>query len=140
MYVCIYICMCVYIYVCVYMYMCVYVYVCHNSPTVAETKGININSLYSYKSRKEIKNTRAHTRTQARTQARTHARTRKSTLQLFDLGAVISSLLKTLPLPSIQPTWPALSLSGRAREGVFRSDDITAPRSKCCKVLFRHTL
>ncbi len=23
---------------------------------------------------------------------------------------------------------------------VFRSDDITAPRSKCCKVLFRHTL
>ncbi len=40
---------------------------------------------------------------------------RKSTLQHFDLGAVISSLLKTLPLPlpSIQPTCPALSLSGR---------------------------
>ncbi len=65
---------------------------------------------------------------------------RKSTSQHFDLGAVISSLLKTLPLPlpSIQPTWPALSLSvrgrggggGRARGGVFRSDDITAPRSK----------
>ncbi len=46
------------------------------------------------------------------------------------------------PLPSIQPTWPALSLSGRgrgrgrARGGVFRSDDITAPRSKCCKVVY----
>ncbi len=70
---------------------------------------------------------------------------RKSTSQHFDLGAVISSLLKTLPLPlpSIQPTWPALSLSvrrrggGRAGGGVFRSDDITAPRSKCCEVLFR---
>ncbi len=36
-------------------------------------------------------------------------------MQHFDLGAVISSLLKTLPLPlpSIQPTCPALSLSGR---------------------------
>ncbi len=44
---------------------------------------------------------------------------RKSTLQHFDLGAVISSLLKTisLPLPSIQPTWPALSLSGRGGGG-----------------------
>ncbi len=49
---------------------------------------------------------------------------RKSTLQHFDLGAVISSLPLPLPLPSIQPTWPALSLSGRARGGVFRSDDI----------------
>ncbi len=41
---------------------------------------------------------------------------RKSTLQHFDLGAVISSLLKTLPLPlpSIQPTCsccPSLSPS-----------------------------
>ncbi len=60
------------------------------------------------------------------------------------------SIIETLPLPlpSIQPTWPALSLSvrgrgggrARARAGVFRSDDITAPRSKCCEVLFRHTL
>ncbi len=40
---------------------------------------------------------------------------RKSTSEHFDLGAVISSLLKTLPLPSIQPTWPALSVRGRAR-------------------------
>ncbi len=31
-------------------------------------------------------------------------------------------------------------IDGRGRGGVFRSDDITAPRSKCCKVLFRHTL
>ncbi len=56
------------------------------------------------------------------------------TLQHFDLGAVISSLLKTLPLPSIQPTWPALS----GRGGVFKvlfhvgiktSHDL-APRSR----------
>ncbi len=38
---------------------------------------------------------------------------RKSTLQLFDLGAVISSLLRS-----------------KCGGGVFRSDDITAPRSK----------
>ncbi len=43
---------------------------------------------------------------------------RKSSLQHFDLGAVTSSLLKTLPLPlpSIQPTWPSLSLSVRGSE------------------------
>ncbi len=106
---------------------------------------------------------------------------RKSTLQHFDLGAVISSLLKTPPLAltdsdsaghvgcidgrgrgrvpsraftrhhgefsvmgnSFLPT----SVMSRSRSqgtevtivtgDVFRSDDITAPRSKCSEVLFR---
>ncbi len=71
---------------------------------------------------------------------------RKSTSQHFDLGAVISSLLKTPPLPRPLPLPDSDSaghvgcIDGRGRGGVFRSDDITAPRSKCCEVLFRHTL
>ncbi len=67
---------------------------------------------------------------------------RKSTSQHFDLGAVISSLLKTLPLPlpDSDSAGHVGCIDGRGRGGVFRSDDITAPRSKCCEVLFRHTL
>ncbi len=53
-------------------------------------------------------------------------------------GAVISSLLKTPPLPDSDSAGHVGCIDGRGR--VFRSDDITAPRSKCCKVLFRHTL
>ncbi len=73
---------------------------------------------------------------------------RKSTLQHFELGAVISSLLKTPPL-ALPPPLPLTDsdsaghvgcIDGRGRGRVFRSDDITAPRSKCCEVLFRHTL
>ncbi len=57
---------------------------------------------------------------------------RKSTLQHFDLGAVISSLLKTPPLALALADSDSAGhvgcIDGRARGGVFRSD-ITAPRS-----------
>ncbi len=67
---------------------------------------------------------------------------RKSTLQHFDLSAVISSLLKTPPLAlaDSDSAGHVGCIDGRGRGRVFRSDDITAPRSKCCNVLFRHTL
>ncbi len=64
---------------------------------------------------------------------------RKSTLQHFDLGAVISSLLKTPPLalPDSDSAGHVGCIDGRGRGRVFRSDGITTPRSKCSEVLFR---
>ncbi len=55
---------------------------------------------------------------------------------------IYSKLLKYAlppPLPDSDSAGHVGCIDGRGRGGVFRSDDITAPRSKCCKVLFRHT-
>ncbi len=46
---------------------------------------------------------------------------RKSTSQHFDLGAVISSLLKTPPLPDSDSAGHVGCIDGRGGGGVFRS-------------------
>ncbi len=45
-----------------------------------------------------------------------------------------------LPLPDSDSAGHVGCIDGRGRGGVFRSDAITELRSKCCEVLFRHTI